>query len=242
MRKSKHPRQTNPDTKALAGFTIIELLIASLVFSIVLVGVMAAFIQISRVFYKGINMSNTQNSTRTITQDIENDIQFGSGVVHAPTTGDNYLTTASNNPAFTNYFCVGDHRYIYQFGFQVGDPAHPHAGIFREPLTTTSCPKISGSGSGYQAPNYSAAEQLLGTGMQLNSILVDCTSQAIRCDINVHVVFYGGGGNGLFGSAKYASQFPNNLWQAPDAECTGALTSSQYCATADYNRAVLQSI
>ncbi len=198
------------------GFTIIELLIASAVFSVVLVMLVAAFIQIGRIFYKGVNMSSTQDATRTILQDIGNDIIF------AQNTPPNFTASSTGSGSF----CVGAHRYSYFLGNQVSS-ASP-AGVYRE--TLGGCPTLA-----QQPVNLSSANQLLGSGMQLNEIDISCAVS--RCTTHLHVVFYGAGGTtGLFGSTSGY----NPAYQAKDAQCTGALTSSQYCATADFESTVLQ--
>ena len=210
-------------TKRPSGFTIIELLIATLVFSIVLVIVMATFIQISRIFYKGVNMSNTQDDTRTALTDIANDIQFATA---------NVQTFTINTSTASSYFCVGNHRYAVYTGQQVGSSAGL-AGIYREDETPGSCPSL-----GTAAVDTSKADQLLGSGMQVNYLHMDCNGTI--CHLNTHVIFYGGTPGGLFASASNpGSQTP---WEEPDADCTGALTSSQFCATADFKRTVLQRI
>ena len=203
------------------GFTIIELLIATTVFSIILVGLLSVFVQISRMYYKGINMSNTQNATRTITQDLVDDIRFGSSAPNA--------AGASGGTA-SGYFCVGTHRYTYYLGQQVG--AVQLAGMFRETVANT-CPSLVA-----QPVDTSTADQLLDAGQQLNRFNLSCSLG--RCLISVHVIFFGGDHSGLFASASN----PTSLtpWLEKDAECTGGLTSSQFCATADYNRTLLQKV
>jgi prepilin-type N-terminal cleavage/methylation domain-containing protein len=209
-----------------SGFTIIELLVATLVFSIVLLVILAAFIQISRLFYKGVNMNNTQESARVITQDIASDIQF------SPTgpSPSNFVYTNSSTPA--GQFCVGVHRYTYKIGHQLGTgPTASDYGVVRDTIgTTQDCPDYT-----RLAQNAGSKEELLDTGMQLNSIGIKCTVG--RCTVSVHVVFYGGDNN-VFSTKT--SAYNSTPWLAPDAECTGSLQSSQFCATADYDRTVGQ--
>lgn len=201
-----------------SGFTIIELLIASAVFSIVLVIVMATFIQISRIFYKGVNMANTQDDTRNVITDIASDIQFMSGTTPKPVNA---------GPSSSGTFCIGSHLYAYYTGVQVGQSSS--AGLYREDGTAGSCPA---------SIDLTKADQLLGSGMQMNTLNLSCNGTI--CHINTHVVFYGSSYDGLFATKN--SAYANTPWLAPDADCTGALTSSQFCATADFQRTVLQRI
>ena len=200
-----------------SGFTIIELLVASAVFSVVLVIVMATFIQVSRIFYKGVNMSNTQDDTRNALTSIASDIQFAS----------NTPATVDSGSGGSGTFCVGTHLYAYYTDHQVGS-SNP-AGIYREDGNTSVCP-----------PSFdiTKAEQMLGNGMQLNYLHIDCDGTI--CHLNTHVIFYGGTPDGLFASASNPGS--STPWNEADADCTGALTSSQYCATADFKRTVLQRI
>src|SRR5437868_3577403 len=112
------------------GFTIIELLVATLVFSIVLVVLLATFVGISRLFYKGVNIANLHNDTRTITQDIENDIKF---VQSAPQSfADPVDPSRPWLPAGQGYFCIGLHRYTYNLEHQLGSGGTNDIGIERQ--------------------------------------------------------------------------------------------------------------
>src|SRR6478609_5585690 len=108
-----------------AGFTIIELLIATTVFSVVLLVFLTAFIRISQLFYKGVNMSHTQETARTVLQDISDDIQF-------------YKTTINTTSLGQGYFCVGAHRYAFNLHQQVGAPGVQY-GIAKQ-LVSGGCP------------------------------------------------------------------------------------------------------
>lgn len=91
------------------GFTIIELLISMTIFSLVMVLISVSIIQISRVYYKGITSSRTQETARSVLQDISQAIQFNGGQI------------ASSG----NVYCVGDRRYTVFLNQQVQDsPAH----------------------------------------------------------------------------------------------------------------------
>jgi prepilin-type N-terminal cleavage/methylation domain-containing protein len=199
------------------GFTIVELLIATLIFSIVLVLLLTVFVQISRMFYKGVMMSRTQEDTRNVVQSVASDIQFSQ-------TASNF--TAGSAPS-SGMFCVGLHRYKYRIGYQLGSSSVNDIGIYRDNVSFSSGCNAAAPGSG--------GVELLDGGMQVNALSLNCANS--RCVIDIRVVFYAGVPD-MFHSniAAYSSQ----PWLAPDAECTGALTDSQYCATAEYNTTVLQ--
>jgi prepilin-type N-terminal cleavage/methylation domain-containing protein len=99
----------NSRTSNQKGFTIVELLVATAVFGVILLVVTVAVLQFSRVYYKGVTEANTQDTARTIVDRISQAIQFNGGTVTA-TTG-----------ASTGAFCVGNQQYTYVLGKQLVD-------------------------------------------------------------------------------------------------------------------------
>lgn len=94
-----------------SGFTIIELLIATLVFSIILLITTEAVIQISRTYIRGYIGSETQNANRGILDQISQAIQLsgGGGVVIPP-----------SQPYLGYYwFCVNDVKYTYRYNTEL---------------------------------------------------------------------------------------------------------------------------
>ena len=92
------------------GFTIIELMIATTVFAMVLLLCTFAIIKIGNIYYKSTNQAKTQEATRSIMDRITQDIQFGSnGQVNVFTNPDHSLKSAGGSYGF----CIGNHRYSY---------------------------------------------------------------------------------------------------------------------------------
>lgn len=84
------------------AFTVIELLIASTVFSVIILGACVAIIQMTRLYYKGIIIQQTQTAARNLTQSIVQGIQYEGGSVSGITiNGD------------VSYFEIGESRYTY---------------------------------------------------------------------------------------------------------------------------------
>lgn len=105
--------KSSPNRKS-SGFTVIELLIATAVFSVVLVVVTGGILQISRLYYKGVTSANTQNTARAVTDVIAQAIQFGGGNVVPTTAG-------AATPTSPKVFCIGNQRFTYDLGWQVKD-------------------------------------------------------------------------------------------------------------------------
>lgn len=205
--------------KTQAGFTIIELLIATLVFSIVMVVLLAAFISTSNLFYKGVSMNSTQEDTRSVVQSIADDIKFS----QSP-PADLAATITTPGPGI---FCIGQHRYQYKIGHQLNGSAGDYA-VQRDTISYSADCSKTASGNDI--------EEMLDNGMQLNALNISCKGG--RCLVNVHVVFYSGANQDeLFSSPGNIK--PTNT--AKDAECSGGLNGSQICATADFDSTVLEN-
>lgn len=131
------------------GFTIIELLIAATVFSVVLVILIYSFVQISRVYIKGYVSSEVQNTNRAIEDQIVQYVQdsgAANSVYIPPATipgGVGYPLSAGS----VYWFCVSGSQFSYMYNsilapgndvflFQQGVPCStsaPPVSIFTSP-------------------------------------------------------------------------------------------------------------
>jgi prepilin-type N-terminal cleavage/methylation domain-containing protein len=94
------------------GFTILELLIATLIFSVILLLCAAALIQLGRVYYKGVIRNQTLETTRLATDVISQAIQFsGKDSIVSPITANNG----------SQGFCVDNRRFSYVQNVQMSD-------------------------------------------------------------------------------------------------------------------------
>jgi type II secretory pathway pseudopilin PulG len=98
-------------TRAQGGFTVIEFMVATLVFSTVLLGTTFAIIQISRIYQRSLNDSKTQAATRNLIDTVAQSIQFSGSSETVPVTV----------PANTNAICLGNRQYVYVLGRQISD-------------------------------------------------------------------------------------------------------------------------
>ena len=133
--------------KGLAGFTIIELLIATAVFSTILLIATAGLIDIGSAYYKGYVSTQTQQTARTILNDISQTIEFGGAV---------YPTSPGDNPTS---FCVGSVRYTLTYDMQLTTPAG-HAVLRDVPLSCLG------------SPINNPSTELMGANMRLASLQV----------------------------------------------------------------------
>jgi prepilin-type N-terminal cleavage/methylation domain-containing protein len=217
---SREKRTMNKNNK---GFTIIELLIATTIFSIVLIVIVSSFLQIGRMFYKGVSIDNVNEASRNLVDSITSDARL--------TTYFDPGGVDSTN-ANKHFFCVGPHRYTYILALQVRDSNIKTnansmvAGIVQD-TTNGACKSPT------DLP-IAKASQILGPDMQLNDINIQKNTAGNTLMIRTHVVFYGSD-NTVFDTNDPAlantAANPGRASTAPDAFCSGNVLSTQFCAT-----------
>ena len=110
------------NTKKQKGFTIIELMIATVVFSLVLLLCITGIVQISRAYYKGVTQSTTQEAARNVLEEIVQTIQLsGKDITTAAATDSGPFVAAGNVSDGTGAFCIGNKKYSYVLDRQVVD-------------------------------------------------------------------------------------------------------------------------
>jgi prepilin-type N-terminal cleavage/methylation domain-containing protein len=100
-----------PKNKDQHGFTIIELMIATSVLSVILLLVTVMMISIGSLFYKEINQSRVQDSVRSITDEVSHHLQL-SGTT--PLSG-----SYSGFGTPIGIYCIGDTRYSFIKNVQI---------------------------------------------------------------------------------------------------------------------------
>jgi prepilin-type N-terminal cleavage/methylation domain-containing protein len=84
---------------SVKGFTLVELMIATTVFSVVLLLAMTGFFQIGRIFYKGVSITQTQDVANQI------GLEIGESIEGAP------KISPLNTYKGLQYICIGKNRY-----------------------------------------------------------------------------------------------------------------------------------
>lgn len=103
---SKQSRSLNPQ-----GFTIVELMIALTILSIILLAATVVLANIGQLYSKGVNTANVQSTTRNVVGDLVAALQFGDPMFN---TGSHAYTPAGSNQAVTVHsLCFGVTRYSY---------------------------------------------------------------------------------------------------------------------------------
>ena len=103
----------NQKSKKGNGFTIVELMVSTVVFSLILVGASAGLVQLGRFFYKGVATVQTQEANRAIINEISQSIQFSKKVITPPPPLPVTRPEINLGQPDTFFFCVGAIRYSY---------------------------------------------------------------------------------------------------------------------------------
>ncbi|NBU34262.1 hypothetical protein EB118_16100 [bacterium] len=103
------------------GFTIIELMFATTTFSVVLLLCLTGVIQIGRMYYKGLTTSQTQQTARSLLDELTQSIQLSGSNITATRNlsggtapiGPSIAAVTSPTTGTTGFFCIGTTRYTY---------------------------------------------------------------------------------------------------------------------------------
>lgn len=141
------------------GFTLVELLIATSIFSTILLVVTFGIINIGKIYYRGINSTNTQSVARVIMDDIVQSIQFYGGTVTIP--------SPQTSPGF---YCIGDKKYSFVLDKKVGsDIGNVKLALISELSAACSTSSLDGSGNVAFA-NYTS---LIGKNMRIQKLQIE---------------------------------------------------------------------
>ncbi len=181
MFRSRNQRIQKPQK----GFTIIELLVATTVFSIILLIATAGILQISRTYYQGVLQARTQETARTIADEIGESMRFSIGS-YAPGAVVNGPDIDASNSA-TGYFCLGTRRYTYAIDRQL--KASPNGGKQKAHVLWVDQP-VGGCGSAENLDSpVSDGRELLSENMRLTRLSIQPAPGALpdtyRIDIGV---------------------------------------------------------
>lgn len=204
------------------GFTIVELMIATTVLSVLLLLATVIMMSIGSLYKKGINQSNVQDAARTIMDSISQDIEMSNGTISRQANG------------FTKSICVNSTRYTYIEGVKIGDTyqstSYQH-GLWRD--TSSTCSPVDLSQA---APSPDGVE-MIPSNSRLTQLDVSGTAPF---SINVGVAY---GDDDLLCDdgtpGDCSSNLTSTVLQNPVGQilCKGR-KSDQFCAAANLTTAV----
>jgi len=236
--KSRKPRNQ-------AGFTIAELLIATAVFSVVLLAALAAFLGVGHLFYKGVSLTSTQNAATQVLNDMSNSVQSAS-FVSSPALSNGYI-----------YTCIGNTRYTYTIstangaavmasdgggltagGLQNGDHGG-NFGLLKDTLAgSTTCSPPCAPGGGCADPlNPNTSVEMLGQNMRVENLFItgaNCSSSTLY-NINLWVAY---GDNSVFNYSNGPASPCGGVAPNKTLTCAGGQSSQAFCAVVNLSTTI----
>lgn len=201
------------------GFTVVELMIATMVFSLILTIITTGVISFTLRYYKGVNSSTTQTTARSVLDTIGQAIQFGTSTVR-PTN------------LIDNYFCAGGYSFTFDKGTLYSGTGN--GGIYMAPMGSVCGPQTSGG------------KQLLGKNMRVTALSVDPIPGGGTGSLYKITLGIAYGDDDLLcaptapsGACSGTSNL-TSFWRS-DIQCRGS-TGSQFCATSKLTTIVEQRI
>jgi prepilin-type N-terminal cleavage/methylation domain-containing protein len=227
------------------GFTIIELMIATTVLSVILVLVTVLMISIGNLYYKGVSQARVQDDVRSTADELGQHLQLTS------------VSPAQSNPADTNNafsgivmnaYCIGATRYSYVMGVQIGQKPPSAIVALKHVLWRDTIP----TGANCLAANLTAATptdkvgngtngtELIAPRSRLTQFCIGTVSSGGVCTTNVNSPYTIAIGV-AYGDGDLLQNINAPPLSSPNAVCTGS-KGDQFCATAYLNTTVVRRL
>ncbi len=205
LRKATHRSQS--------GFTILELLIASMIFSTILLLCTYGIIQIGNTYYRGGALVRTQNANRKAVDSLSSAIQYGGNdIVPAVPSGSVAEILVGATTTDVKTVCVGNLRLRFKTNKYVGQGEEDWAILSdQEGATCTVGSTLRGDG-----------KELLGQGMRITELKITKLSSNY--------------------SIKLAIAFGSNDLIDNDTGLCKSGAGSQFCATSVFETTVQRRV
>lgn len=212
----------NKSDSSQRGFTIVELMIATTIFTFILLIAVAGFVRMGQLYSKGINQAKVQDNIRNVSDEITRSVQFADG---------RKITTA-NNSSDVQQFCIGDVRYTAYmnepFDIESGiNPATNQTGMWSERIAEGSscCPDQA---------CVDVSDQMLGNNVRVLNLEVVNLDTGVDDVWKVNVRLAYGDDDLLTNYDDSGNLIPANT---TTATCKNGSSSSTFCATAQLDTA-----
>lgn len=219
--------------KSQDGFTMVEFLIATAVFSMVMLVCAFAIVHIGRMYYKGVITNRTQDTARRVVDDIAGSIQFGASDVRDEGTSS---LTVAGYPSITAYArCIGSTRYSYvrdrslNADVAANDVSIPHV-LWKDRVITGACTPLDltqANPTTHAGVSISQdGQELVGKNMRVPAL--DFTRAGSLWTVNVRIAY---------GNTADLFEDPANF-----SICRGVIAGGQFCSVSAYNTKVTRRL
>ncbi|HSX43098.1 MAG TPA: prepilin-type N-terminal cleavage/methylation domain-containing protein [Candidatus Saccharimonadales bacterium] len=222
--KWQHSRFARPGLHQ-AGFTIVELMVATVVSAIVVLVITFGIVHFTSDYYRGVNSSATQAATQNAIDAITQAIQF------------NATDTSSTNGT-EGFFCAGSREFIYTLGKQPNSSIY---GLYEFDRPAGNCAMPS--------PVPAGGTELLDSHMRLADIDLQKIGVTATWSLTVRVA-YGDPdllcspkqGSSTGGCTPGAANYANSAVVAADDLQCKTQTGSQFCSVSALSTAIGQRV
>jgi prepilin-type N-terminal cleavage/methylation domain-containing protein len=218
------PTLPSQRVRSSAGFTILELMIATIIFSLILLVAAAGILRFSNDYYKGVTTTNTQTAARSAMSDIVQTIQFSQSVLPLPTG----VTPPTG-------YCIDDSLYSYVIG-QAVSKVDQHDALVRK---TGNCTSATPSVGTPATLNAAVERELLGEHMRLGEFSIEQAGTPKAYRVSLTVIY--GDDNDLFTNDAGAQPPYANVGDWATVKCRSG-TGSRFCAVSHLTTIVQQRL
>ncbi len=223
------------------GFTIIELMIATAVFAVILLLITTAMLQIGRAYYRGLNESKVLDVTRSAIDEVAQTIQFSGANIAGTDPGSPLVNGA------TRGYCIGTIIYSYLPGSKgVNDATHIHGLVSH--TVASGCGSPGAVPQNLASPTLVAgSKEFLGDNMRVSkfSVVQDNDNPSLYT-ITLRVI---SGDDDLICSPKTTPNSCNGGGSllpaektADDLTCRNLRAGTQFCAVSELTTTVQRRI
>jgi prepilin-type N-terminal cleavage/methylation domain-containing protein len=208
-----------------AGFTLIELMIATTIFTVLLVIIIFAFLFVSNDYVKSNVEAQTQETARAVIEQVAEDIQLNNFNVSPIITSGNY-----------HMYCIGNDRYSFWYNKEIagsGSDGAPHALVIDTGCTSSSVPETLNDAT-------ITGNELLGNHMRLGNFSVTNTGVAGQYAVSVTIAYGSdnqGQGGPLIPTANTSTNPTSYTYTCPDNNLGG-----NFCASTTLSTIVQQRV
>lgn len=209
--------------KSQKGFTIIELMIATSVMSVMLVIISILMTNIGSLYSKAISQSHVQNDIRNITDDLAIHIKFSGTDVKRATSPDGK----------TKRLCFGTTRYTYIEGVRIGTDATDSQHVLWRDLIPSAKTCADPTNGWLNTADPSSVLNDGKEGTEMVSPRTRVTKLTITGDTSPYFI-----------DLRLAVGEDDQLFVngSGDTLCIGNQSGHQYCATADLKTTVIRRL
>lgn len=204
-----------------SGFTILEVLIASMVFTVVLMLCVTVVTRLGQLYFKGVTSSQIQDLTRNLTDEFSQQIQFGSSLPIPDSIAGN------DTPTLPLIFCVGDNRYRAIMNRKLDPPTVPSVLkriAYSGPCVTTDT-------------GFTDATELAVNNMRILKLsIIRSPADPYIWSLSIRLAL---GDDDLL---SYSSASTDTAAVYGSAICRSGISGSNFCATSELSSTILRRV